>query len=93
MSLNTEKAKQFLNRRRYAYQQTFKRGSPYAGEVLADLAQFCRASMSTFDDNSRVQSKLDGRREVWLRIAQHMQLSEDELWTLMTKGALYEVEG
>jgi len=29
---------------------------------------------------------LDGRREVWLRIQQHLQLSEDALWKLYHKG-------
>jgi len=29
-----------------------------------------------------VQSKLDGRREVWLRIAHHLNLPEAQLWAL-----------
>lgn len=75
-----EKARQWLFQRRYAYQTTFK--GPLADEVLRDLAKFCRAHKSTFDDNERVQSKLDGRREVWLRITEHLNLTQDELWRL-----------
>jgi hypothetical protein len=50
--------------------------------VLRDLAQFGMAGESTFHDNERVQSKLDGRREMWLRIAHHLKLTDDQLWAL-----------
>ena len=75
-----EKARRWLFKRQYAYRATFK--GPLAEEVLADLARFCRATESTFHDNERVQSKLDGRREVWLRIAAHLNLPPDDLWRL-----------
>ncbi len=80
MSSLLEKAKRWLGERRYAYRQTFK--GPLGEVVLRDLAQFCKARESTFHDNERVQSKLDGRREVFLRIAHHMNLSEADLWRL-----------
>jgi hypothetical protein len=54
--------------------------------VLEDLAKFCRAHESTFHAEERVAGRLDGRREVWLRIQQHLQLSEDALWKLYHKG-------
>jgi hypothetical protein len=76
-----EEARRFLDERRYAYRATFK--GPLAEVVLRDLAKFCRANESTFDDNERVQSKLDGRREVFLRISQHLHLSPEELWKLL----------
>jgi len=76
-----EAARRWLFRRRYAYQTTFK--GPLAQEVLRDLALFCRATESTFHDNERVQSKLDGRREVWLRISAHLNLSPEDLWRLL----------
>lgn len=66
--------------RRHAYQTVFR--GPQADVVLKDLARFCRANGSTFHDNERVQAKLDGRREVWLRIQHHLKLSPDELWAL-----------
>lgn len=77
-----EKLRLFVSTRRYAYRTTFK--GPVAETVLRDLARFCRANESTFHDNERVQSKLDGRREVWLRIANHLNLTEEELWRLVS---------
>jgi hypothetical protein len=50
--------------------------------VLKDLARFCRAHESTFDADPRVQANLDGRREVWLRLAHHLQLTPEQLWEL-----------
>jgi hypothetical protein len=76
-----DRAKRFLWNRRYSYRSIFN--SPPGKIVLADLAVFCRAAESTFHDNERVQSKLDGRREVWLRIQQHLQLTEDQLWEVL----------
>jgi hypothetical protein len=29
-----------------------------------------------------VSDRLDGRREVWLRIASHLNLTEEQLWEL-----------
>ena len=75
-----DKLRVALNERRYAYQKTFN--GPLAEVVLKDLARFCRAHESTFHDNERVQSKMDGRREVWLRVQEHLRLSPDDLWTL-----------
>ena len=75
-----DKLREALGNRRYAYRKTF--AGPLAEDVLKDLARFCRANASTFHDNERVQSKLDGRREVWLRISEHLNLSPEELWKL-----------
>lgn len=69
-----------LAERRHAYTQTFK--GPYGEVVLKDLARFCRAHESTFDPDPRVQSSLDGRREVWLRLQHHLKLTPDQLWEL-----------
>lgn len=84
MSDLLERAKRLLFARRYQYQRVF--AGPNAEAVLADLAVFCRAGESTFHDNERVQSKLDGRREVWLRIQHHLQLTETQLWQLYNGG-------
>ena len=75
-----ERARQLLASRRYAYTSTFK--GPLGEAVLADLARFCRAHKSTFNDDPRAAAKLDGRREVWLRIQEHLKLTPDELWSL-----------
>lgn len=77
---NNSKSKQFLARRRTAYIKTFE--SPFADEVLADLGRFCRSEASTFHADARIHAVLEGRREVWLRISQHLKLSDEELYAL-----------
>lgn len=66
--------------RRHNYQLTFR--SPPGQVVLKDLARFCRAHKSTFHVDPRAHAMMEGRREVWLRIAQHMNMTPDELWAL-----------
>jgi hypothetical protein len=73
-------AQLFLARRRQAYIATFR--GPLAEIVLEDLAHFCQAHKSTFHADPRIAASLDGRRDVWLRIQQHLQLSPDQLWNL-----------
>ncbi len=73
-----EKAKEFLRTRGQSYRLTFK--GVHADRVLDDLARFCRANDSTFNKDPRVEGILQGRREVWLRIAAHLNMTEDELW-------------
>lgn len=76
-----EKARDFLRSRKQNYHRTFD--NPPGQKVLADLARFCRAHETCVvpgnDDAGKV---LEGRREVWLRIQQHLQLSDEELWAL-----------
>lgn len=87
----------FLRQRRYAFQLTFgtpKRalrlrqaflnafGTPSGQMVLADLEKFCRANETCFDTDARVNAALEGRREVWLRIQQHLNLSAEDLFQL-----------
>lgn len=67
----------FLVTRAQAYQRTFK--GIYGERVLTDLARFCRADESTFNKDPRIEGVLQGRREVWLRITKHLNLTEDEL--------------
>jgi hypothetical protein len=75
-----DKARMFLATRRYAYQQTFV--GPYSDIVLKDLATYCFANQSTFNANDRAHVLAEGRREVWLRIANHLNMSPDQLWEL-----------
>lgn len=77
MSKATE-AQRFLAERRTDYTRTFD--TPHGAKVLADLAKFCRAQESTFHPDPRVHAVAEGRREVWLRIQQHLNLSEQDLW-------------
>lgn len=71
-------ARRFLAERQTDYIRTFD--TPHGAKVLADLAKFCRAQESTFHPDARVHAVAEGRREVWLRIAQHLNLSEEDLW-------------
>lgn len=73
----TKTIREFLTSRKQAYQRTF---SGVNGEkVLEDLARFCRANETTFLPDARASALLEGRREVWLRIQNHLNLSPDEL--------------
>ena len=75
-----ERAKNHLFRRQRSYQLTFSH--EVAKDVLADLATFCRANASTFHSDPAVARQLDGRREVWLRIQKHLNLSSQQLWEI-----------
>jgi len=55
-----------------AYQQVFD--SPAGKMVFNDLKRFCRALMTTNAD-----PLLEGRRQVYLRILQHQELSREQL--------------
>lgn len=77
--------KSALWNRQKAYRTVFSPQNPYLGVVLADLAKFCRAHDSTFHSDPRVHAILEGRREVWLRIARNLNLTPDELWGLYSK--------
>lgn len=75
-----EKLRLALGERRYAYQRTFQ--GPLAEVVLKDLARFCRAHESTFHADPRAHAMAEGRREVWLRVQNHLRLSPERLWEL-----------
>lgn len=44
--------------------------------VLADLREFCCANRTTFSTDPQQAARLQGRREAWLRIVQHLNLDE-----------------
>ena len=77
---NPTEARQYLAKRRTAYVKTFD--SPFGEEVIQDLAKFCRAHESTFHADPRVHAVAEGRREVWLRLQHHLQLTDEQLWKL-----------
>lgn len=89
MSLK-EEAKGVLARRALAYQRVFLKKGKDTDDVLTDLAKFCRASESTFHADARLSDVLIGRREVFLRIAHHLKLTEDQLWSLYGNKSLPE---
>lgn len=73
-------SKMFL-RRRSAYKNTFNTSE--GKQVLADLRRFCRATLPSADvDNVHTTYLLEGRREVFLRIQTHLQLTDDDIYNL-----------
>lgn len=77
-----QKTKNFLARRKQNYLLTFDPGSEAARFVLQDLAKFCRAHETTFNADPRAHAVLEGRREVWLRIQNNLELNSEQLWAL-----------
>jgi hypothetical protein len=75
-----EKARSFLFTRKHAYQLVFNDENVFTKTVLKDLAKFCRAYDTTFHADPRLHAALEGRREVWLRIQNHLKLNPEELW-------------
>lgn len=71
----------FLRNRKRDYQFTFK-NSISGQAVLHDLAKFCRANTTTFHEDPRIHAALEGRREVWLRIQNHLNLTPEQLFAL-----------
>jgi len=81
MSELITRAIDYLRKRRLAYCRVFEGVSGSDADiVLKDLAKFCRATESTFHPDPHVRCQLEGRREVFLRIQQHLKLSDDALW-------------
>lgn len=68
----------------FAYNQVFARSNQFTETVLADLAKFCRGSESTFHADPRMHACLEGRREVFLRIEEYINLTREELFKLHT---------
>lgn len=77
------KTRQELAQRKLAYCHTFNPENTLVKKVLQDLAKFCRANASTFHADHRIHAVLEGRREVWLRIQQHTQLTSEQLLELL----------
>ena len=86
-----QKILDFLRFRKACYINVFAKN--LASEtVLTDLATFCRAGTSTFDKDPRLDARLQGRKEVWLRIAQHLGYTEEELYRVFALGKLPHVQ-
>lgn len=88
-----QKILDYLRYRKQNYQTVFDADNPAVQVVLTDLATFCRAGKSTFDPDSRTHALLEGRKEVWLRIAQHLGYTEDELYAVFALGKQPHTEG
>ena len=82
------KAQEWLRSRTLAYQRVFLGHGIDTDIVLQDLAKFCRAHESTFHAEHAISDRLDGRREVWLRIAHHLHLTDEQLWDIYGNKSL-----
>lgn len=83
-SENRQETEDTLFNRQRNYQSVFNPESPITTEVLKDLAKFCRAHESTFMPDPRDHARYEGRREVFLRIAELLELNNQKLWELYT---------
>ncbi|MBS4046563.1 MAG: hypothetical protein KG075_09505 [Alphaproteobacteria bacterium] len=77
-----QRTRQFVSGRAGAYRRVFNLESLDVETVLVDLARFCRAHESTGSQDPAIAARLDGRREVWLRIQQNLKLTDQQLWLL-----------
>ena len=77
-----EAAAEMVLTRQSAYKRTF--GGPSSSHVLEDLADFCHFQTAGFHPDRRMTDVLIGRREVFLRIIQNLELSPDEMFELAT---------
>jgi hypothetical protein len=82
-----------LRLRRQAYLHVFTETGVAGDRVLSDLARFCRANETTFHENDRAATLLEGRREVWLRIQHHLQLDDATMWTLYDGRPIGDLDG
>lgn len=57
-------------------------------DVLDDLAGFCRAERTCWAEDARLHALLEGRRETYLRIQEHLQLTPEQLLVLYSNGEL-----
>jgi hypothetical protein len=79
-----DRLRRFLWNRQHNYKLTFK--SPPGEEVLKDLARFCRATKSVYYPNNDLTQQAIGRHDVWLRISNHLHLTQDDLYRLVSEG-------
>lgn len=75
----------YIKDRTIAYKLVFS--NPAAEEVLADLADFCRANKSSFHADPRMHAVMEGRREVWLRIQNHLNMNAHQVYQHATGGS------
>lgn len=78
-----ERTIDFLRLRKRAYQLAFP--NPANSEVLKDLAYFCYANRSPAHTDPYHIGIAMGRREVWLRIQEHLHLQPAELFEIYNK--------
>ena len=82
MRKQLSKIRRLFLKRQVAYQKVFDPENLFTKDVLMDLSTFCRAHETTFHNDERKHAVLEGRREVWLRIQQYLQLNLDDIYKL-----------
>lgn len=80
MSVKDNEAKRLFADRQAAYNNALGGDGKATKAVLEDLKKFCRAEETCFHHDPRVHAAKEGRREVWLRVQDHLTLSPDEFW-------------
>ena len=80
--------RRFLLDRKQGYVSAF--GGEKGKVVLEDLARFCRAEESTFHADARIEGIMQGRREVWIRISKHLNLTPDAMVLYFNPGGATE---
>lgn len=81
-----------LDQKRRAYQAAFN--NPMGAEVLNDLHNFCRINKKSFEMGMG-QLELAyaaGLRDVYLRIQNHLNLTDDDIWQLTQQHKKEESE-
>jgi hypothetical protein len=82
MDLGNKERLKFIFRRKSAYKVAF--GGNSGKRVLADLKRYCRANKPTFSGEDSLKAAfLEGRRDVFLRIQEHIHISDQELHNLI----------
>ena len=81
----------FLTERKRAYQLSFT--SPAGQSVIKDLVRYCAVKATTFSSaasNHERMILLEGRRQVYLRILQHLELDVEQLYKLYEDKGDYD---
>ena len=87
--MNPEQALQIFTDCKRAYQQAFN--TPAGQAVLIDLIPFCRAKETCVIPGDRDKTYvLEGRREVYLRIRDYLDLTPEQLVDRYTKPVVTE---
>lgn len=74
--------KALFAKRSLAYRRVFRMDDVDSVIVLKDLAKFCRAHESTYHADPRIHAAMEGRKEVWLRLQNYLNLNSEELYRL-----------
>ena len=76
-----------------AYEIVFgESNDPSLKIVLSDLRKFCRVDQTCFHPDARLHAVAEGRREVALRILDHLRLSVDELYVRTNRKGPHNAE-